>query len=209
MSENSAFYSNRHHALAHAVEVHRITGAAGPDVLTNAAAFYEFLESGKNAAPAADKSPASSTATTESAKSSAGAASPKGKRRAAAPATTPAATESAAAASTETANASPSEEDDLFGGPKAEAATTAATSTKAAESSSTSAPKKEKKLVLDDVRAQLVEVQTNCGGKDAVHELLKQFTTGGVTIISKLPEENFAKIIAAAKAKVAAATTAK
>jgi hypothetical protein len=147
-----------------------------------------------------------------------------------APAVETAAEPAASASKEETATVTPAE-DDLFGenpaAPKESAPTSASakTSPSTAPASKESQPKKEsaasgpdstdskkaaipskeKPLTIDDVRAQLVLVQTHCGGKDAVFALLGKHTSDKSTVISKLPVESFATVIAEAKALVAAA----
>lgn len=86
-------------------------------------------------------------------------------------------------------SAVPSNDEDLFG---------------EEEQKPTAAKEEVKAPTLDQVRAKMVELQTTLKSKDLALELLQRFTKEKGKVLSALPEENYAKLIAAASASIKA-----
>lgn len=73
----------------------------------------------------------------------------------------------------------------------------------AAETTTATTASPSKPLTLDDVRAQLVLVQTKAGNKDAVFALIKKHSKDGTHTLSALEQPKFGNVIADAKAYLA------
>ena len=72
-----------------------------------------------------------------------------------------------------------------------------------AETTTATTASPSKVLTLDDVRAQLVLVQTKAGNKDAVFALIKKHSKDGTHTLSALEQPKFGNVIADAKAYLA------
>ena len=57
---------------------------------------------------------------------------------------------------------------------------------------------------IEDVRSTLTDLQTALGGKNAAIDHLVKYTNGGAKVLSALPEEKYATLIADARALIAA-----
>jgi hypothetical protein len=78
-----------------------------------------------------------------------------------------------------------------------------AAESQAATTTATTASPSEKVLTLDDVRTQLVAVQTKAGTKEKVFEIIKKHSKDGGHSLASLEAAQFGNVIASAKAYLA------